>query len=428
MDTTQEAVLTALDKGHEHLFITGEAGTGKSYIVRKWLDSHPDVDKAVAICAPTGVAALNIGGQTLHRVFNIPFSITHIDEQVRQAERRMQRAKKDYLRGIETLLIDEISMVRADVLDYVYIMLQAVRENDLPWGGVRLVAVGDPFQLPPVVPKRDQERLPEPWFFQSRAWKAEPVLTLNLVKCYRQDDPEFIAMLNNIRRGRISTTDMAILAERYTKTPDPKAVIISTLNRTVDAINERELAKIKTEEHVFTMTYQNFDEKYKIEKNVPAPINLRLKIGARVMLLSNNYDENGFWVNGSLGEVTKIHVDTPYEKLQYIEVELDDGCLVKVHRNKWTSEECTLEDGFLNKRILGEAIQFPIKLGYAMTVHKSQGLTLEKMHYMADYVFECGQTYVALSRATSLEGLTVASGISSRHVMANSHVVRFMED
>jgi ATP-dependent exoDNAse (exonuclease V) alpha subunit len=428
MNTTQEEVLSLLNNSSDSLFITGGAGTGKSYVGRKWLSELNEAQKSVCICAPTGVAALNINGQTLHRQFQIPFSIVHLESQTDQTALRMRDDTVEYLNKIDTLLIDEVSMCRSDVLNFVETVLRKVRKSDEPWGGVRLVAVGDPYQLPPIVLSKEKANFPAPWFFQSDAWRSASPKILNLTHCYRQEnDLIFAEMLNRIRVGQFTGPDMQLLIKRKTVKPDSKAMIIATLNRTVDAINDRELRKLDSFNYHFPMKYENYAPDYHIEKNVLAPIDLHLRIGARVMLLNN--DQHGRWVNGSLGEVTDISDQaTPKEPKAFVKVRLDETDKeVKVEKFTWQGEEATYSNGHLIHRVLGEAVQFPLKLGYAITVHKAQGITLEHVHFMADYVFESGQTYVALSRATSLEGLTVGKTITSKLITANPAVKQFMK-
>ncbi len=422
MNTTQEQVTEMLNTSPTPLFITGGAGTGKSFVVNRWLET---VDRAdVAICAPTGVAALNVGGVTLHRMFHIPFSIADVKYQAVVSARQMKPEKRSYLNNISTLMIDEISMVRSDILSFVDEVLKEVRQSDEPFGGVRLIAVGDPFQLPPVVPKHEKEKLPKPWFFQTKIWHESGTLTMNLTKVYRQaDDDTFANCLNAIRKGKQAYTDLNTINARRDVANDD-AMILGTTNRKVNERNDNELEKIDEDEYHFEMDVENLVTDYDIAKNVMAPLNLYLKVGARVMMLVN---QRGY-VNGSLGYVVDICLSSNDPKEDFIRVRLDNGLTVAVERYKWVSEECSMDEGDLLTRTLGIAIQFPMKLGYAITVHKSQGMTFPNMHFELDFVFERGQTYVALSRAVSLEGLTLGNKLRDSHIMCDKAVKAFMAD
>jgi len=435
---TQEEVLTALNTTSDNLFITGDAGTGKSWVVNTWLASLPQ-GFPIAITAPTGVAALNINGSTLHRQFSIPFSIKDPISQAIFNVRFFNAERRKFIMELEVLLIDEISMVRSDVLTYIDYLLRNLRGEDSPFGGVRVITVGDPFQLPPVVPTVIKKLLTDPWFFQSPSWKEANFISFNLLENKRvKDDLEFIQLLSKMRYGKCDINHLMTLKAKVTNRPHEKAVILSPFNRTVDAINEAKLNELTTKTFTFTakVEVKVEDKSLRPMSMVPAVEELTLRVGARVMLVNN--DQNRQWVNGSVGEVTAINFnkkfvisDTEngvYDLIPCIKVILDDTeHEVEVPLVTWRIEDSISQGDGWGKKLLATVTQLPIRLGWAVTVHKAQGMTLPLVHFDFSYIFEAGQAYVAISRCTSLSGLTLSRMLQNKSIIASPDVVRFMQ-
>lgn len=439
-NSTQTEVLKELLKGDQNMLITGDAGTGKSWVVRKFLDELPKETRIITV-APTGVAAQNIGGETIHSVFQIPLSLPKPRDMASFNAKKLKTEKRKLMEELEILLIDEVSMVRGDVYDYMDQTLRSVRVSDLPFGGVRVIHVGDPFQLPPVVLK--QETLENPWFFQTQAWKLAEVQVFNLTEQKRQaGDVEFAQLLTRCRYGSPNVGDMSKLRLRVTSSePSEHTIILSPTNLRVAQVNEERLERIHGPIHKFEADVKIQDKtstltKSRVLMQVMAEELLELKVGARVLMLNNN--SNGLWVNGSMGIVKLISMeiaeDEDEENLPsepFIDVLLDgQTSTVRVKKHTWKFEETTCSGegetfGF-TKRTLAEIIQFPLKLGYALTVHKSQGLSFDNVHFDFSWIFEHGQAYVAMSRCRSLNGLTLSRQIQAKSITANPHVVRFM--
>lgn len=429
--SSQKEAVDELMYGTGNLMITGGAGTGKSHITRNFIAKNTQDD--IAVCASTGVASLHINGQTLHRFFGIPYHIYNPELQAKEAVHALTPEKLETIRNIKTLLIDELSMTRSDVFDYAEAFLRLARGSEEPWGGVRVVGVGDPYQLPPVVTDREKDAILHPWFFQSDAWQKTPFKILELTKIYRQkDDKTFAQVLNKIRRGMATDQDYALLNTRVGE-PQPQSVILATVNKTVDLINHEELDKVPGPPTVYQAEMLNIVADYNISKAIPAPDVLSVKKGARVIMVTNHNGDDDFgsgeWVNGSAGALTDIRPD-PETGQDRLIVKLDTGKTIEVCQYTWESSEKYYDDEkeIWGTRELGRATQYPLRLGWAITVHKSQGMSFDRLHFINERIFERGQMYVALSRATTLSGLTISEKINPKDVMVAPEVAAYFHD
>ena len=385
------------------IFITGKAGTGKTTFLRKLREQSP---KNMAVVAPTGVAAINAGGMTIHSFFQLPVrTLIPTPQSYRQlfAEQRLTQRKRNMLYHLEMLVIDEISMVRADVLDAIDQVLRRYKyRKDQPFGGVQLVMIGDLFQLSPVVTRGDDEEAMRkyyegPYFFQAKVMQELQPIYVELDHVFRQQDQTFVQLLNEVRENQLTTQGRALLNARYNprfkNTDEDFHITLTTHNRLADELNERELAKLPDAPHVFTA---------EIKKDFPANIYpteeiLTLKIGARVMFVRNDDQKPRRFYNGKIGVITDI------DDAQII-VRCEDGD-IEVTRMVWENIRYREDEktGKIDEEVLGTFTQYPLRLAWAVTIHKSQGLTFDKVIIDAARAFAAGQVYVALSRCRTLE-------------------------
>jgi ATP-dependent exoDNAse (exonuclease V) alpha subunit len=444
LSAEQEELFRLIEDTREHVFVTGRAGTGKSTLLQHlaW-NTH----KQIAVCAPTGVAALNVEGQTIHSLFRLPIGLI-ADSELEQSE-----PARKIMNAIDTLVIDEVSMVNADLMDAIDRSLrQARRRRAEPFGGVQVVMFGDPYQLSPVPPRGDELRYIQDhyrsfWFFDAQVWagpradsgaiRSDGLLDLGRVgaplhikelrEIHRQSDPGFKAMLNAVRHG-VVTADIAEALNSTGARPvpepvegEPPIITLATRNDIVNRINQRHLdalpGPVQTARADVSGDFGRGDA-------YPADVELQLKVGAQVMFLRNDLGGKGEgprWVNGSIGTVTRIAGGT-------VRVELD-GYEHDVEPVVWERFRYAYDPGSrkLTRDIVAEFTQFPLRLAWAVTIHKSQGKTYDRAIVdLGSGAFAPGQTYVALSRLTSIEGLYLTRPLRPSDILVDPDVRRFM--
>jgi ATP-dependent exoDNAse (exonuclease V) alpha subunit len=412
LSAEQQAVFERIETTRDHIFVTGRAGTGKSTLLNH-LSWH--TSKQVVICAPTGVAALNVGGQTIHSLFRLPIGVI-ADHEIEQS-----RELRKLLGTVDTIVIDEVSMVNADLLDAVDRSLRQARQRPHEsFGGAQVVLFGDPYQLAPVPGDADERAYFEDqyrsmWFFDAKVWDETELTIYELSVIHRQHEAEFKYLLNAVRHGRVT----AEIAKRLNDTgarpaPADGAITLATTNSTVTRINAAELAKLPG--RALTARAEVSGEFG--GRSYPADEALELKVGAQVMFLRNDSDQR--WVNGSIGTVTKI------DSTVWVEV---DGETHQVQPAVWEKYRYSYSPATkaLKKDIVAEFTQFPLRLAWAVTIHKSQGKTYERAIVdLGQRSFAPGQTYVALSRITELEGLYLTRPLRPSDIIVDENVLRFM--
>ena len=411
------------------LFLTGKAGTGKSTFLRHIAET---TKKKHVILAPTGIAAINAGGQTLHSFFKLPFhpllpnDSSYSIRNIRKTLKYSGELTK-LLRELELIIIDEISMVRADIIDFIDKVLRIYCRNMRePFGGKQLLLVGDIFQLEPVI-KEDEWRLMQPfyasaYFFAAKVWQEMQLVSIELRKVYRQSDSQFIGLLDRIRQNHATDADLQSINSRVNQSSKQKEngfeITLATRRDTVDYINDLHLSELEGDSTIFKGHIKgDFPE-----TSLPAPMELEIKPGAQVIFIKNDKEKR--WVNGTLGVV--IYID---EGEGIITVVDEDGHEYDVEREVWENMRYTFneKEQKIEEEMLGSFIQFPLRLAWAITVHKSQGLTFRhvKIDFSGGGAFAGGQTYVALSRCTSLEGITLEAPIRRSDIFVRAEVVAF---
>jgi ATP-dependent exoDNAse (exonuclease V) alpha subunit len=416
-------VLRILNESDRNVFLTGRAGTGKSTLLSYFRER---TKKRHVVLAPTGVAALNVDGQTIHSFFGF-----HPDIK----KSRVRKAQPDDLKlfkKVEMIIIDEISMVRADLLDCVDRALRLNRERlDLPFGGVQMVFIGDLFQLPPIVTGNERETFakmyPTPYFFSADVMKEVVMEKIELKKVYRQQEQDFVEMLNRIRTRRVTSGDVSSWNIRHDPYFDPSMdddyiVHLTTTNQMAKQRNDYELRRIDAKEWELEANKAGSIG----SRRMPSDMVIQVKEGARIMFTTN--DPAKRWVNGSLGTVRRIRCEED-GGFPVIEVELENGDDVEVTRHTWEVFEYRLSDGGkMEEEVVGTYTQYPIMLAWAVTIHKSQGKTFDRV--LVDVgrgAFAHGQMYVALSRCTTLEGIVLLREFRARDVILDNAVLDYME-
>ncbi len=413
--------LDLIEHTSNNIFITGRAGTGKSTL----LDYFRHITtKRVAVLAPTGVAALNVKGQTIHSFFGFKPSITL--DKVKKL--RFAKDRQNLYKNLDAIVIDEISMVRADLLDCVdrFLRLNGPRANR-PFGGIQMIFIGDLYQLPPVVASTEKDAFnclyQTPYFYSAKVFESLDMELVELEKIYRQHDEEFISILNAIRNNTITGDQLELLNQRclpeFEPPPDSFYVHLTTTNKLADEINARQLARLTSPACVFTAKIKGeFGEEY-----IPTAVDLKVKAGAQIMMVNN--DPDGRWVNGSIGKIVNIIEDRKNDHL--IVVELSDGTVAEVKPYTWEIFNLFVEDGKLKSEVVGRFTQYPLMLAWAVTIHKSQGKTFHKVIIdIGRGTFAHGQTYVALSRCTTLDGIVLKKPILKKHIWTDYKVVKFL--
>ncbi len=409
------------------IFLTGKAGTGKTTFLRSLKESFP---KRMVVTAPTGVAAINAGGVTIHSFFQLPFGPILPNQILNDTARKYRKDKIDIIKSLDLLIIDEISMVRADLLDGIDEALRKFRNKNRPFGGVQVLMIGDLQQLPPVVKSEEWHLLRShyktPFFFSSRAFKQSEHVCIELKHVYRQSDEAFIKILNEIRNNSVSQQSFDALLQRYQPDFDPDKeegyITLSTHNVSAEEINKSKLDQLPEKPKVFTAEITgNFPE-----YSFPTQENLVLKKDAQVMFVKNDSSPEKLYYNGKIGVITGFENEAVKVRCE------GDYADIEVYPEEWDNVKYSIDNKTkaIEEEIVGQFKQYPLKLAWAITIHKSQGLTFERAIIDAESAFTHGQVYVALSRCKTLEGLVLKTKLNKAGIISDNAVngfVKYME-
>ena len=432
-------VLQFINQTNRSVFLTGKAGTGKTTLLKEIINA---THKNCVVVAPTGIAALNAGGVTIHSMFQLPFGGFIPDNSVPQFAAnsrfetkatlrrhfRMNAIKKAVIQNMELLIIDEVSMLRSDLMDAIDFMLQSVRKKNYPFGGVQVLFIGDLMQLPPIIKEEEWRILRDyykgKFFFHAHVIQQNPPLYIELSKIFRQTDEQFIAVLNNLRNNQISTSDIQILNQFVQPNFDYKAnkgyITLTTHNLKADSINSQSLHDLQGKSKTYkALIVDDFPDKI-----FPLEEKLELKIGAQVMFIKNDlsFDKNYF--NGKMGVIKAL---SDQEILVHFP---DENKTIEVEHYEWQNIRYFVDANTkeISEEIMGTFTHYPIKLAWAITVHKSQGLTFDKAALDVSQVFLPGQAYVALSRLRSLKGLVLLSPLQMNGISSDQDVIQYAEN
>ena len=410
----------------ENMFITGKAGCGKSYLLNYFVEH---TTKKTVIVAPTGIAALNVGGQTIHSFFQLKLEPYHDLEDIKREG--ISGKQRMLMRELDVLIVDEVSMVSSNMMDAMDLKMRMANQNNQPFGGKQVLLFGDLYQLPPVINDKEAERCIEDkygskLFFRAPAFRHTTLHRYILNTIFRQDDEDFVRILNDIRIGHVSSDDLDMLNSRCGAlsrlASHAKFVTITPRKDRAAEINQENLDKIPRQEYTYYASIEgNFGE-----KSYPTDKELKLKVGAQVMMLVNDVsDSSGHrrWANGSLGVISELTPSSIKVMINKVEYSID--------RHAWNKKtyEYNPETKRLTKRIVASFKQYPLCLAYALTIHKAQGQTYQSVAIdMGNGAFDTGQTYVALSRCVSLDNLYLLTPISSRDIKVNQEVLNYMGD
>ncbi|SDD94874.1 helix-turn-helix domain-containing protein [Riemerella columbipharyngis] len=431
MDT--KAIFELLEYTGRNVFLTGKAGTGKTTFLSDFVRK---THKKYIVLAPTGIAAINAGGVTIHSMFGLPLrsffpTIERIDENMGNnildlvKHFKFRKNKLKLLRELEMIIIDEVSMLRADVLDMMDFALRNARRSSERFGGIQMLFIGDLFQLPPVV--RDEHHLKKyydtPFFFSAKAFEDIKIVTIELTKIYRQTDDTFLSILNEIRDGKLSRANYEKLNARYIEDFQPpdkeRYVYLTSHNRIADGINEKKLEELNSKPYFYKAGIKGTFN----ENQYPNDLELQLKVGAQIMFIRNDASGERKYFNGKLAQVTHLTKEEIWVK---IEGDTEEYLLKK---ETWEHKRYSInKNREVEEEVLGSFVQYPIRLAWAVTIHKSQGLTFDRVIVDAGKSFASGQVYVALSRCRTLEGIVLKSKISESVIFNDARVVNFQNE